>query len=175
MASELKTAMRRRIAPSHQITLDLVDDDGSKFSRSFRLSFDMNVIVLIEEKTGLGLANGEIWDYLGEKMSRDPKKAKREYNAQPSIAVVVSTMLWAAVLPHHGDEYGTDEGLAVIRSYMDISNFSQIAIELEKAFVATIPKDRLEALKKAAPDGGAIPLASGSQPTGSESGQSPAA
>lgn len=180
MALELKNALRRRVAPSHQMTLDLIDDDGSKFSKTFRLSFDMNVIVLIEEKTGLGLANGEIWDYLGEKMARkskseDSKHTAREYGAHPSIAAVVSTMLWAALLPHHGDEYESDEGLAVVRSYMDISNFSQIASELERAFVATIPKEKLDALKKAAPeDGGAPPLASGNQPTGSLSGPQPA-
>lgn len=164
--------MRRRIAPSHDMSLDLVDDDGTKFTIKFRLSFDMNVIVLIEEMTGLGVANGEIWDYLSEQLSRGKDGPKREYRVHPSVSMVVSTMLWAAAQPHHGADYDSEEGLRVIRSYMDFNNFAFIAFELEKAFVASIPKEKRDAMKKA--EGGDSPLAQESPQTGSESGPSPA-
>lgn len=126
---EKVTALKRRIAPSAELVLPLVDDDGAKFTRTFRLSFDFNAIALIEERTGLSLLNGEIW--------------------QHPTAKVLSIMLWAAILAHH-DEYDSDIGLAVIRSYMDAGNSAAITRALSDAFIASLSKEQQEAARKKA-------------------------
>ena len=131
------TALKRRIAPSVPLKLQLDDDGGTNFVREFRLSFDFNAAALIEEKTGLNLLTAEVWT--SGLSSRS-----------------LSVMFWAAVLANHPeyafpDEHGepTDEGLEIIRSYMDVGNTDAIHGALWDAYFISLPKEKREALEKA--------------------------
>lgn len=130
----MDSALKRRIAPSVPLKLELDDDSGAKFVKNFRLSFDANAAAEVEERTGFNMLRGEIWEKLSFKG--------------------LSIMLWAAVLANH-QEYDTedaignrtDEGLRVIRSYMGIGNTAQISSAVENAFLASLPKDKREAIE----------------------------
>ncbi len=131
----MSVALKKRIAPSVLLKLDLNDDLGSKFTRTFRLSFDANAAAEIEERTGLSMLSGEAWQ-------------------KPSFKVM-SIMFWAAVLANHPeydteDEKGnrSDEGLRVIRSYMDVGNALEISDALEKAYMLSLPPDRRAEIEK---------------------------
>jgi hypothetical protein len=135
MPEEKKSALKKRIAPSLPLKLELVDDNGSTFTRNFRLSFDFNALARIQEKTGIRMLGLEIWGALS--------------------ASVLSVMFWASVLANQPDyntvdEDGkpTDEGLEVIRSYMDMSNADQISDACWDAFLLGLPKDRAEKLRE---------------------------
>lgn len=166
------TALKKRIAPSVPLVLELEDDSGAKFKREFRLSFDFNASAIVEEKTGLNLLTAEVWT--SGLSSRS-----------------LSVMLWAAILSNHPeydteDERGrpTDEGLEVIRSYMDVGNTDAIHQALWDAYFISLPKDKREALEEAkrvltektsrplalAPE---VPATTSSPSDGSNSGPSP--
>jgi len=125
----MSQAIKRRIAPSVPLTLDLKDDSGATFKRDFRLSFDFNATALVEERTGLNLLTAEVWT--SGLSSRS-----------------LSIMLWAAVLAHH-PEYAGDEGLEAIRSYMDVGNTDPIHGALWDAYFISLPKEKREALEEA--------------------------
>jgi|GEM_PF-2633207 len=130
----MDSALKRRIAPSIPLKLELEDDNGSKFTKNFRLSFDANAAAEVEDRTGFNMLRGEIWQRLSFK--------------------ALSIMFWASVLANH-QEYDTidqhdnrtDEGLRVIRSYMGIHNTAQISEAVENAFLASLPKEKREALE----------------------------
>lgn len=131
-----QTALKRRIAPSVPLNLELEEDAGAKSVKNFRLSFDFNAKAEIEERTGLNLLTAEVWT----KMS----------------ARTLSIMLWAAVLANHpeyrtedGKGNETDEGLEVIRSFMEVGNSDAIHDALWNAYFISLPKDRRELLEKA--------------------------
>ena len=121
-------SLRRRIAPSVPLSLELVDDGGATFTRNFRLSFDLNAMTLVQEQTGLSMLNGEIWNDLNEK--------------------TLSIMLHAAVLAHN-PEYAVVDGLEVIRSYMDTTNIEKITDALNEAFLLQLPTERQDKIRKA--------------------------
>ncbi len=130
------SALKRRIAPSVALTLELQDDSGAKCTKNFRLSFDFNTKAEIEERTGLNLLTAEVWTNLS--------------------ARTLSVMLWAAILANHPEyrtvdakDEETDEGLEVIRSYMEVGNTDQVHDALWNAYFISLPKDRREALEKA--------------------------
>jgi hypothetical protein len=112
-------ALRRRIVPAVVLQLDLDDDSGEKFSRTFRLSFDFNAFALIQEKTGVDMTGLRAWARLN-----------------PST---LSIMFWAACLAC-SPEYAGDEGLGVLRSYMDVSNEELIGAKLFEAYAAALPE-----------------------------------
>jgi hypothetical protein len=122
------TSLRRRIAPSVPLKLELVDDGGATFTRNFRLSFDVNAMTLVQEQTGLSMLNGEIWNDLNEK--------------------TLSIMFHAAVLGHQR-EYAAVDGLEVIRSYMDAANIEEITAALNEAFLLQLPPEKREKIRKA--------------------------
>jgi len=124
----MKDALRRRIAPSVPLTLELTDDNGEKFTRSFHLSFDFNAMTLVQEQTRLSMLNGEIWNNLNEK--------------------TLSIMFYAAVLARH-PEYAVEDGLEVIRSYMDTTNTDAITNALNDAFLLQLPPERREKIERA--------------------------
>jgi hypothetical protein len=131
-----RTILRRRIAPSTPLSLELVDDSGDKFTKNFRLSLDYNAASYIELKSGFGFLDGEIWGQLN--------------------ATTISIMLYAAVLANHPEywtvdrnDQATDEGLEVIRSYMDMENTEQITKALNDAYVSSLPPDKKERALKA--------------------------
>ena len=60
----------------------------------------------------------------------------------------MSIMLWAATLACH-PEYAGEEGLGVIRSYMDVSNQDLIGERLFDAYIAALPEAQRNALMAA--------------------------
>lgn len=134
--SNPSTALRRHIAPSVPLSLDLTDDAGGKLLRRFRLAFDFNAAAEIKTRIGLKLLDGSIWQHID-----DP--------------VVFSVMFYAAVLAHQPeyrtrDDAGepTDEGLEVIRSYMQESNAEVITEALWQAYLAWLPKEKRELMER---------------------------
>jgi hypothetical protein len=156
------TPLRRRIAPSVPLTLNIVDADGSTFAVNLQLRFDFNVLARIEEKTGLKMLNGmEMWKNLS--------------------ASVLSAILWSAAIPS-SPEYDSDEGLEAMRSYLDKGTADQAATALWEAYLLFLPKKEAdmvrEAQKKADEAQVAVNPPTVEQPNasnsdGSTSGQSP--
>lgn len=134
--AEKVTPLRRRIAPAVTLKLELSDDSGDVLIRNFRLSLDFNAACLIQEKTGKSLLDGATWE-----------------DVSP---VTLSTMFYAAILANQ-PEYDTrdlqgdptDEGLEVIRSYMDAGNAKQIQEGIFDAFISSLPAARQAEIKVA--------------------------
>jgi hypothetical protein len=157
------TALRRRIAPSTPLTLELEDDIGGKITKTFRLCFDFNAAAEIKERTDLSLLNGSIWQHIDN-------------------PTVFSVMFYAAILANHPeyrtvDDEGapTDEGLEVIRSYMQESNADVITEALWKAYLAYLPKEKrdlMERLRAKAEAKNPDPLPQAAAPTTPESSNS---
>jgi len=160
-----ESVMRKRIAPSLPLRLELEDADGTKFVRNFKLSFTLNTLARIQEKTGVKVLGIGIWAEISPQL--------------------MGAMLWAALLPHSPeydtrDENGepTDEGLEVIRSYVDMSNLDQVGEALWESYLLSVPKEKAEFLRKAragktegeVPN---VPTPETGESTGSTSGQSP--
>lgn len=119
--ARMQQALKRRIVPSFPLALNLTDDDGTKQTLNFRLSFDYNAFALIQDRTGLEMATGDVWRNLR--------------------GSVLSVVFWAALLAHH-QEYRGDEGLEVIRSYMDAGNTDQITEAILDAYIASLPEEK---------------------------------
>jgi len=165
------TPIKKRIAPSVPLTLELTDHSGAKFTRNFWLSLDFNAYARIEQKTGLKMLGGGMFTQLS--------------------AEVLSAALWAAVLAHH-EEYDTidgkgrptNDGLEAIRSYIDAGNQDAVFEAVWDAYLISLPKEKADALRKgrdesekgkdpnAAAPAAALP-ATDPLPTGSRSGPSP--
>lgn len=161
--SERKAALKRRIVPSVPLVLDLTDDSGAASQIQLRLCFDFNAIALFEERTGIGLLNGEVWQLLHPDARLPIVKG--------SIAKALSVMLWAASLAHH-PEYDSEDGLVAISSYMDAGNSAAISETLTEAFIASLPKKRQEELR-AVKDQETRPLKPAARDAGSTSGPLP--
>lgn len=120
-------ALRPRIAPAIPLTLELEDEIAGTLTRKFRLSFDADAIARVEALTGISFLNGDIW-------------------RQPSVPTL-GILLWAAAL-EHSPEYDSDEGLAVIRSYLDAGNMDEITLALFEAFIVRLPKDKQKIIRE---------------------------
>ena len=119
-------ALRRRIVPAIPLRLDLTDDSGEKFSRTFRLSFDFNAFALIQERAGVDMTGLRAWAKLN-----------------PST---LSVMFWAAVQAC-SSEYAGEEGLGIIRSYMDVTNEDLIGAKLFEAYTEVLPAKQRDLLR----------------------------
>lgn len=122
-------ALRRRIAPSASLKLELQDDSGDTLVRNFRLSLDFNAACYFQTQTGMSLIDGVTWN-----------------DTRP---ITIATMLYAAIMalqPEYVtvDEDGepTNEGIEVLRSYMDAGNCLDIQNALFEAFVKTLKPAR---------------------------------
>lgn len=120
--------LRKRLAPSTPITLEMVDDNGDKFSRSLKLCFDFAAGVAIEEKTGLNLRDFKILTEMEK-------------------PTAMSVVFWAALLRHQ-PEYDSEEGLEAVRSYMDESNYDLIVEAVWNAYLLYQSKAKREFLAK---------------------------
>ena len=125
----MEKALKRRLAPSYPLTLELAVDEGQGFKREFRLCFDFNVCAEIEEKTGVSVLDA------------------KEFLTRWQSAKFLSVVLWASLLPHHS-EYASDEGLHVIRSYMDETNLEAISDALFEAYLLYCPEKKRDALRQ---------------------------
>ena len=113
------TTLKKRIAPSVPVSLELSDGEGTNVSLGLRLSYDFNAVTRIEEKTGLNLLNLASWNNLN--------------------ATALGVMFWAGLIARQ-PEYAGDEGLEVARSYIDLGNQAYIQEQIVNAWTACIPK-----------------------------------
>jgi hypothetical protein len=144
------SALRRRIAPSVPLLIEYTDEQGS-FSHAYRVSFNLNVLAEISEKTGLSALTGDIFIKLS--------------------ARVLRVMLWAALLPQH-PEFDSEEGLEVVGSMLDGDNQFRALTALWEAYLLYLPADQAAAMRRERERaekearGEALPLAEGAtEPT----------
>lgn len=155
------SALRRRIAPSVPLAIELLEDGGEKRTLNLRLAFDFNVCAMIEEKFGVNVLDAG--QFLSKAQS--PK--------------IVSGYLWASLLPHQ-PEYDFPDGLAVVRSYMAEANLEEIWQAILDAYLLYCPEKKRQIIKDAL-DKSKQELSEKQNPTllspnpspGSSSGQSP--
>lgn len=127
------SALRRRIAPSVPLAISFEDENG-KFSQIYRVSFDLNVLAEIEEKTGLKSLTDDIWKNLDANLLR--------------------AMLWAALLPKHPefdtqDRNGpTNDGLETVGSWLDAENGERAIDSLGEAYLLYLPKKEADRIRE---------------------------
>jgi hypothetical protein len=124
----MKSALRRRVSASVPFILTYENEDGTKFSDSFRLCYDFNKLALVEEILGKSvlLDIGEILD-------------------NPSVKNV-SVLLWAAVLENH-PEYEGAEGLETIRYNLTTWTAKEALTACTDAFMKQLPLEQQQRLK----------------------------
>ena len=122
---EKRTPLHRRIRPSVPVTLDV---DGEQMT--FNLSFDMNALARIEEKTGLKLVGNifTLW-------------------AEMSSARVLAACFWATAVNHH-PEYDTKEGYHILVSLVEKDNLELIGKALAEAYPLFLSKDKADLFRK---------------------------
>jgi len=131
----MATALRRRIAPAIQVTLELQDEGGSPYKASFQVSYDFNAAAAIQEHTvskahpeGLKLTDASVWSHASE-------------------PIFFSVMFWAGIIARH-PEYNSDEGLEVIRSYMDERNSDLIIGACWDAYLLGLTPEKRKFMEK---------------------------
>ena len=128
--NKVRPELRRRIAPATALTLDLQSESGESVRFDLKLVFDFNAIALVEETLHVNLLMGDV---IG-KMSGS----------------ALSVFFWASLLACQ-PEYAGLEGLAVVRSYMDLGNASLIGSAVLDAFLKSLPLEQQEALRRPSP------------------------
>ncbi len=131
-----KSNLRRRITPSVPFSTSVENADGGKFELNLRLSFNFNAMALVEEKTGMSMLTGEVFQHPSAKNT--------------------TVLLWAALLENH-PEYEGDEGLDAVGTYLNLTNAKDALAAIQAAFVASLPKSTAEQIKSA--EGGEDPNA----------------
>jgi hypothetical protein len=134
--------IKKRIAPSVPLKLEMTDDNGSTFVRNFRVCFDFNVLGRIETRTGINMLGFAVWNNLNVNN--------------------LKFMLWSAILPNHpefdtekpdchhcGHAQKTDEGLEALASLLDFEGGEKATEALLEAFLLYLPKEKAAALRKA--------------------------
>ena len=149
-------AWRKRVAPSVPLKLDLAEEGGGRLTLALELVFDFNAVAAVETATGRNVFAGDIWQNLS--------------------GTNLSVLFWAAVQARQPGLAG-EEGLEIIRSYMDVGNSDQITWAIWEAFLVFLSKearDRLRAATANPPQPAATLTMDANRPTGVISGPSPA-
>jgi hypothetical protein len=137
--SQRPPALKRRIAPSTPFTLRCTDAEGKDVEQKLLLCFDADALCALEEKVPslntLQLGGLAIFGRM---------------NARVLVAA-----LWAAALRHQpefdtvdGNGASTDDGLEAIGSFVDSGNAPDVVKALEGAYLATLPKERADEIRK---------------------------
>jgi hypothetical protein len=124
------TALQRRIAPAVPLALELDEDGGGTRRLDLRLVFDFNAVALVEETLHVNLLAGDVVEHL--------------------TGTALSVMFWAA-LQARQPEYEGAEGLAVVRSWMDLGNAPAISLAVVNAVVRSLPAEQQQAIVSAVP------------------------
>jgi hypothetical protein len=109
------------------LELSVENADGSKFVLNFKLSFDFNAMALVEQETGLSMLTGSVF--------------------QRRTANMTKVLLWAAIQENH-PEYEGAEGLSVVGSLLDLESATKALVAINDAFLASLPKEKAEQLRK---------------------------
>lgn len=125
-----QSSFRQRIAPFVPFTLTYEEEGGGTREISFKISFDLNAMALVEETTGLSMITdlGKVFE-------------------EPTISNVTA-MFWAGIQKYNSDYAGV-EGLKAIRSLLDYSNVRPIFRKCIEAFILQLPKEKREQYQKA--------------------------
>lgn len=145
----MKSQIRQRITPWVPFVLEWTDADGAKQSQSFKLSYDLNAFMLIEQALGISMFTdaGDIFD-------------------TPS-ATNTSVLLWAAVQENH-PEYEGQDGLRAIRTLLTVSTARVAIIACSEAYITQLPEDKQKQIRDfiaAKKSGEPVPLEQSPTPT----------
>jgi hypothetical protein len=110
----MTTALRRCVAPSVPLSLDLSENNGRRFHLEVQLSFDFNALAAFQKQTGINPLEGNVWE-------------------RPS-PVVLRALFWAALLAEQ-PEYDSDDGLRIAGSYMRPDSVIAIAEATQEAWL----------------------------------------
>jgi hypothetical protein len=121
-----RSAFRRRVAPSVPLLIEYEDEQG-KFSKLYRLAFNLNVLAEISEKTGLQALTFDLWTNIS--------------------AQVLRVMFWAALLPHQ-PEFASAEGLEAAGAMLDGASQDACVRALWEAYLLYLPKDQADVVRK---------------------------
>jgi hypothetical protein len=134
MAREI-TALKKRIVPALPITIEVKDEGGQPYKLEFHLSYDFNAAAALQEKTvskqypmGIKLPELSAWSHVTE-------------------PIFISALFWAGIIVRH-PEYNSDEGLEVIRSYMDENNKDVITKACWDAYLLNVTKEKREFMQQ---------------------------
>jgi|SRR5579864_59290 len=120
-----KPAIERRISPSVGVELDI---DGKPVT--LNLSFTLNALARIEERTGLKLV-GNIFTLWSEMTS----------------AKVFGTTFWSAVVENH-PEYDSIDGYNALASHLDGENVDRAGKALAEAYPLFLSKSQAELFRR---------------------------
>jgi hypothetical protein len=145
--------LKRRVAPSVALELELAQADEPPLRLTFRLAFDFNAIAAAEEVTGRNMLKGDIWTDL--------------------TGATVGVLFWASLLAHQ-PEFAEPGGLEVARSYLDMGNILDVGHAVEDAFLLSRPESDRALARELRGDRPMTPTPTTTTASaGSNSGQSP--
>lgn len=146
--AERKTPLARRIRPS--VSIDL--GEGVEL----QLSFSMNALARIEERI-----NQQRLAALAARVA-DPKELVKLHERTKLSLIenifnlwlamssydVLRTTFWSAVVENR-PEYDSEEGFAIVTSYLDTSNVTAVGTKLVEAYELFLSKDQLKIFQDA--------------------------
>ena len=146
--AERKSPLARRIRPSVPIALG----EGVEL----QLSFSMNALARIEERI-----NQQRLAALAARVT-DPRELLKLHESTKLRLVgnifalwiaassydVLRTAFWSAVVENHR-EYDSDEGFAIVTSYVDTSNVDAVGEKLTEAYELFLSKDQRDIFRDA--------------------------
>lgn len=142
----MASTIKKRLLKGHPFMLTVQTDEGVE-ELGFHLLFDFNASSAVEGATGYKMLNGKIFDNLN--------------------ATSLSALFWAAILAYH-PEYAGPNGLAVVRSMMDLRNADAVQEAVQEAFILSLPDAQQKVIREAVAtevDKTKAPLDPSSQPS----------
>jgi hypothetical protein len=126
-----KSPIQKRLAPSVPLELRVKDSEGNETIFNLKLVFDFNAYALVETHAP---ANVPI------NMLRPDSVLPLVGDPQGKGATIISLMLWAALNAYHADDFGGEEGLEAIRSFLSYDNLEAVTKAVLEAFLLSLPE-----------------------------------
>lgn len=154
--SETTSPLRRRLTPSVPFTLRVEDSDGSVFESSLRVAFDLNAFALYEDVTGINVLRdlGVVFD-------------------APNVTILTA-LLWVGLRLYHPEYHGI-QGLETLRANITLANVKDVKAACTTAFLAQLPKEQADKLRKQAEEAAAAAKAGVPAPNAQSPASTPAA
>lgn len=116
------------VIPSVPLQLRMKDASGEHVLR-FRLVYDSEAFTRIEEK---------LWFRMPCLLLVVLGVSEKSY---VSATDMLAILFWAGIV-RHSPEYGDENGLAAIRSYLNLRNVGPITKAIREAFLRCLPEDQ---------------------------------
>ena len=126
-----KSPIEKRIAPSVPLELVVKGDAGSETILSLKLCFDFNAYALVETHAP---ANAPI------NMLRPDSVLPLIGEVDGKGATLLSLLLWASLNAYHKEDFGGEEGLEIIRSFLSYENLEAVSKAVLQAFMQSLPE-----------------------------------